>query len=155
MKKMNLIYGLYLVTLVLSAWAMIQFYSFFDQFAEVVRQKKIPFYVEINVLPIILALLVCGVISFIIYKLQPRKKKKSIFTPDEFAETDEREEMITAKACRNVYAFMGPITCVVLVLMMFYPFLSDKVPYYPVLVVLFMPFAQWTVYYFSVRKQKL
>lgn len=155
MKKMNLIYGLYLVTLVLSAWAMIQFYSFFDQFAEIVRQKKIPFYVEINVLPIILALLVCGVISFIIYKLQPRKKKKSIFTPDEFAETDEREEMITAKACRNVYAFMGPITCVMLVLIMFYPFLIDKVPYYPVLVVLFMPLSQWTIYYISVRKQKL
>lgn len=156
MKKINIVYWMSLVIMILAAWAFTPLYSFFNQFASIVKNGEDSFYITVNLIPLLIFFVIGGGISIILYRINRKKHKgifSSLFIPGEFSERDERERMIAARACRNVYISMGPVFGVILLLMMAYPFFSDIIPYYPILVVFIMPLAQLTIYYITVRKQ--
>ncbi|MDG5790035.1 hypothetical protein QA612_21505 [Evansella sp. AB-P1] len=73
--------------------------------------------------------------------------EKTIFTPPELLEeSDEREILITAKACRNAYIsliYAFPILCGLLLV---YPFIIDSFPYYPIIILLLYPLIQIVAY---------
>ncbi|MEN8700344.1 hypothetical protein [Bacillus infantis] len=139
----------------LFARAMIAMYDAQTQFAEVLRNPEPPWSLTINFTPVAVFLLIGGVISWFLYS-KKKKKRSSIsallLLPPEFEEQDEREKMMTARACRSSYIslyFAVPLTAA---LMLFYPLLEDKVPFYPILVILLIPAIQMLSYYLSIRK---
>ncbi|WP_100010287.1 DUF3169 family protein [Lentibacillus sediminis] len=155
MKKIKVVYWLSLVVMLLAVWAFVPLYSFANQFADGVKNGG-SIYIEVSLTPLLIFFVIGGGISILLYRFNRKKNKgllSSLFAPGEFSEEDEREKMITARACRRVYMSMIPVFGVMLILMMAYPFLIDIIPYYPILVVFILPLAQLTVYYLSVRKQ--
>lgn len=155
MKKIKVVYWLTLVVMLLAVWAFVPLYSFANQFAEGVKNGG-SIYIEISLTPLLIFFVIGGGISFILYRVNRKKQKglfSALFAPGEFSEEDEREKMITERACRRVYTSMIPVFGVMLILMMAYPFLNGFIPYYPILVLFIMPLAQLSVYYMSIRKQ--
>ncbi|MGN1401536.1 MAG: hypothetical protein ACI4XL_08550 [Bacillus sp. (in: firmicutes)] len=94
-------------------------------------------------------LMLAGILQVI---LMPRTKRKSQLIPDEFIEDDERNELLTARACRSAYIAMMIASPIAAALMVFQPLFADSLPYYPVLVVLLIPLVQVLVFLFSLHK---
>ncbi|MBD1378828.1 hypothetical protein [Metabacillus arenae] len=144
-----------IVLYVLFALALISFYDAQLQFAEIVKNPEPPWFISINLMPLTVFLLIGGLISFLFFKRSKRKHKKLasiMMIPPEFEEQDEREMMITAKACRNSYITLYIAVPIIAGLMLLYPFIQDRAPYYPIIVVLLIPVVQIMSYYFSMRK---
>lgn len=140
---------------VLFGWGMIAFYYAQMDFAEVIKNPEPPWTVTINATPVFAALVFGGILSAILFRKSKKKNKsfaKAFFLPPEFEETDEREKEITAKACRASYVTMWYAFPVLTALMLFYPFISETVPYYPIIIVMLFPFIQSIAYYLSWRK---
>lgn len=140
---------------VLFGWGMIALYYAQMDFAEVINNPEPPWTVTINATPVFAALVFGGILSAILFRKSKKKNKsfaKAFFLPPEFEESDEREQEITAKACRASYVMMWYAFPVLTALMLFYPFISETVPYYPVIIVMLFPFVQSIAYFLSWRK---
>ncbi|MEW8985582.1 MAG: hypothetical protein AB2401_00930 [Bacillus sp. (in: firmicutes)] len=140
---------------VLFAWAMIAFYYAQMDFAEVIKNPEPPWEVTINATPIFAALVLGGILSAILFMKSKRKNKsiaKAFFLPPEFEESDEREQEITAKACRASYVTMWYTFPILTALMLIYPFISETIPYYPVIIIMLFPVVQSTAYFLSWKK---
>ncbi|WHX42726.1 hypothetical protein QNH36_11600 [Mesobacillus sp. AQ2] len=140
---------------VLFGWGMIALYYAQMDFAEVIKNPEPPWTVTINATPVFAALVFGGILSAILFRKSKKKNKsfaKAFFLPPEFEESDEREQEITAKACRASYVMMWYAFPVLTALMLFYPFISETVPYYPVIIVMLFPFVQSIAYFLSWRK---
>jgi hypothetical protein len=72
--------------------------------------------------------------------------------PPEFEESDEREQLITAKACRSSYIVMWFATPIAAGLLVIYPMIQDLIPYYPIIILLLLPVVQIISYFFSIHK---
>lgn len=140
---------------VLFGWGMIAFYYTNMEFAEVIKNPEPPWEVTLNATPVFATIVFGGIISLILFK-KSRKKNKSIakafFLPPEFEESDEREQEITAKACRASYVAMWYTVPIFTAFMLLYPFISDTIPYYPVIIILLIPLAQSFAYFLSWKK---
>ncbi|MCM3122847.1 MULTISPECIES: hypothetical protein [unclassified Mesobacillus] len=140
---------------VLFGWGMIALYYAQMDFAEVIKNPEPPWTVTINATPVFAALVFGGILSAILFRKSKKKNKsfaKAFFLPPEFEESDEREQEITAKACRASYVMMWYAFPVLTALMLFYPFISETVPYYPIIIVMLFPFVQSIAYFLSWRK---
>ncbi|WP_335869633.1 hypothetical protein [Bacillus sp. 2205SS5-2] len=140
--------------LLIFGWCMSSLYSAYLGFAEIIKDPDPPWIVEINVFPIFLMLLIAGIMPVILLK---KKKKtnswsKALLLPIEFEECDEREKQITAQACRSSYISMWYIFPVLTALLLLYPFVSDWIPYFPVLVFLLFPLTQILAYFFTLKR---
>lgn len=154
MKIFRSVYVYSPVLLILFGWTMIEFYHASMVMAKFPKDPRHGFMVEVNLIPFI-AFLCFGVLSFISYKNKKRKSKplaKALLLPDEFEENDEREKQITAQACRSSYICMWYTFPLLTILLLFYPFISEKVPYYPIIVLLILPFTQSIAYLISWKK---
>ncbi|MDR4156793.1 hypothetical protein FO498_27005, partial [Bacillus cereus] len=63
------------------------------------------------------------------------RKQRFMLVPDEFKEQDEREQMITAKACRTSYIVLYVAMPVAALLLIFYPFFQVRIPSFPIIVI--------------------
>lgn len=70
----------------------------------------------------------------------------------ELKENDEREKLLTAKACRNAYISIMFTFPILAICMIAYPFVSDYFPAYLIVVLILFPLTQMTVYYLSLKK---
>lgn len=140
---------------VLYGWAMVAFYFAQMDFAEVIKNPEPPWTVTINATPVIAALVIGGIMTVILIMKNKKKHKsfaKAFFLPPEFEESDEREKEITAKACRASYVTMWYTFPILTALLLIYPFISETIPYYPVLIILLFPLAQSFAYFLSWKK---
>ncbi|MFA9560170.1 hypothetical protein ACERII_22905 [Evansella sp. AB-rgal1] len=149
---MKIIYrnlALMVVSIALFGWAISSMYHAQLQFAEITKNPEAPWSIEVNFTPIVVVLVILGVIALV--SLQHNKKKwrswkKAVFLPPELEESDEREKQITSEACRAAYISLWYAAPIVTSLLLFYPFVIDVFPYYPIMVILLLPLIQVLVY---------
>ena len=141
--------------LVLFGWAMVAFYYAQMDFAEVIKNPEPPWTVTFNVTPVFAALVFGGILTALLFKKSKKKNKsfaKALFLPPEFEESDEREQEITAKACRASYVTMWYAFPILTSLMLVYPLISETIPYYPVIIIMLLPLVQSIAYFLSWKK---
>jgi hypothetical protein len=98
-----------------------------------VKNPEPPWEITMSISPLIAAIIIGGLLTFISYRVNKKKYKswkQALFLPPELEEADEREKHITGKACRYSYLAMWIGTPVITGLMLFYPFIASAVPYY-------------------------
>ncbi|MFC0269974.1 hypothetical protein ACFFIX_00685 [Metabacillus herbersteinensis] len=155
MKKLLQPALLNIVTIILFGWALTAFYMAQVQFAEIIKDPEPPWEISVNIVPLLIFFVICTPISF--YLTIRNKKKhgglwKTFMLPPEFEEADEREQLITAKACRASYITMWFVTPIAAGLLLLHPFVEKWLPYYPILVILVIPLAQILSYFISLKK---
>ena len=77
-KRMNRLvfsYMLNVLLMVLAGWAFIELYYFTIEVANFIQTKRIPFEVSVSLMPIGL-LLIFGIVSTVLYKIQKEKYKE-------------------------------------------------------------------------------
>jgi hypothetical protein len=143
------------VLLILFSWAMIACYNASIDIEEFFKNTKRDYMFELNLVLFIAFLCIGGFLSFISYRTKKNNNKalaKALLLPDEFEENDEREKQITAQACRSAYISMWYAFPLLTILLLFYPFISERVPYYPLIVLLLLPLTQSITYLISWKK---
>ncbi|WLR44095.1 hypothetical protein LC087_08370 [Bacillus carboniphilus] len=142
-----------IIMLMLFGWQLIYFYNANIDIVHFIKNDSTDsFMFEINMIPTLLLILtVAGYYFFI------KDARKNFFRikPDEFEEKDEREKQITSQACRTSYVSMMYASPIICGLFVFYPFISDLIPYYPILVFLLLPLTQIITYLISWRRSYL
>lgn len=140
---------------VLFGWGMITFYYAQMDFAEVIKNPEPPWTVTLNATPIVAAIVIGGIMTIVLFVKSKKKRKsfrKAFFLPPEFEESDEREQEITAKACRASYVTMWYTFPFLTALLLIYPFISKSIPYYPVIIILLYPLVQTFAYFLSWKR---
>lgn len=148
-----------IVLLILFGFCIASLYDFQMQFAEIVLNDiEPPWEITMSIVPMVLLLVIGGGLSILVYRYDKKKGKydgdkqkwwswtKASFLPPEFEESDEREKMITAKATRAAYASMWIAAPALTALLLLYPFIAEKFPYYPIIIILLLPITQIITY---------
>ncbi|KEK23790.1 hypothetical protein [Bacillus gaemokensis] len=156
MNRVVLSYVMSVVYTCLAAWAFIELFYAYMEFATILRTKRETFEVFINLKPIFY-LAILGVVFFIMYKVQKKKYEKLSFWmfPLLFPGEDEREKMITQKACRTTFIslwFVLPFAAGLLILS---PVINLYIPAYPMYIVFLILFVQMTVFHISLYRNKI
>ncbi|MGN7299705.1 hypothetical protein [Ferdinandcohnia sp. SAFN-114] len=150
----NVVYSI--VSIMLMGWALSSMYYAQMDFAKIVKtNQEPPWTIEINTLPILIAIVVGTLFTVFTYPKLKKKRKswKNVFLlPIEFEEGDEREKELTGKACRTSYISMWYTFPIISALFLLYPFISDNVPYYPIILFLLYPLIQIIAYFISWKK---
>ncbi|WP_010677214.1 hypothetical protein [Bacillus timonensis] len=150
----NVMYSV--ISIVLLGWALSSMYDAQLDFAEIVKtNQEPPWSVELNMLPFFIALVVGIAFTAITFPKLKKKRKswKNVFMlPVEFEEEDEREKELTGKACRASYISMWFTFPIITALFLLYPFISDSVPYYPIILLLLYPLIQIVTYFISWKR---
>lgn len=144
-----------IIVLILFSWAMTAFYHASIDIAAYAQDPSSGIMFEINIIPFILFFIIGGFLTFVAFRHKKKHNKgfvKGLWLPDEFSENDEREKQITARACRAAYISMFYAVPFITVLFLFYPFLSDSMPYYPIVVFMLLPLTQILTYMISWKK---
>ncbi len=150
----NVLYSI--ISIALMGWAFSSMYYAHLDFAKIVKtNQEPPWTIEINMLPVFIAIVV-GIMfaAFAFPQLKKKRKSwKSVFLlPLEFEEGDEREKELTGKACRASYISMWYTFPIITALFFLYPFISDSVPYYPIILLLLYPLIQIIAYFISWKR---
>ncbi|MFJ5717628.1 hypothetical protein [Neobacillus sp. NPDC093127] len=141
--------------LMLFGGAMSAFYYASVDITEYFKDPSRDYLFEVNVVPFILFFVIGGLLTFFSYRKKKGQNKnfaKIFWLPDEFEEKDEREQQITARACRAAYISMLYAFPIITALLLLYPFISKVVPYYPILVFTLLPLTQIMTYLISWQK---
>jgi len=144
-----------IIMLILFGWAMSVFYYVSIDIVEFFKDPSRDYLFEVNIMPFIAFFIIGGFVAFLSFRHKKRNSKefsKALWLPDEFAENDEREQLITARACRAAYISMLYAFPVITVLLLFYPFVSETIPYYPIIVFSLLPLTQILTYLISWQK---
>ena len=144
-----------LVTVILFGWALVAFYDAQMQFADVLKDPEPPWEISLNLSPILVFFIICTPITIYLLKRGKRKHNsilKAFMLPPELEESDEREQLITAKACRNSYIAMWYAAPIAAGLLLIYPMIQDIIPYYPIIILLLIPVIQMICYFYSLHK---
>ncbi len=140
---------------ILFGWALISFYNAQMDFAEVIKNPEPPWEFTFNATPIVAAFVIGGIMTVILFRKSKKQHKsfaKAFFLPPEFEESDEREQEITARACRSSYVIMWFTFPILTALLLIYPFISETIPYYPIIIFLLLPLVQSFAYFLSWKK---
>lgn len=156
MNRIGLSYVINIFILAIVGWAFVEYFHVIMDFANIIRTEKQTWTVAMNITPITLILIV-AVGVFIGYKVQKKKYKKLSFWtfPLLFPSEDEREEILTAKACRTTFLslwFIMPFAAVSLIV---YPLLNVDIPEYPLYVLFVILLIQMTVFHISLYRNKV
>ncbi|MCC3356250.1 hypothetical protein [Bacillus sp. REN16] len=150
----NVMYSI--ISIGLLGWAISSMYYAQMDFAKIVKtNQEPPWSVEINILPVFLAIVVGIFFTAFMYPQLKKNRKswKNVFLlPLEFEEGDEREKELTGKACRASYISMWYAFPIITALFLLYPFISDSVPYYPIILFLLCPLIQIVTYFISWKR---
>lgn len=144
-----------IVTVLLFGWVLIELYDAQLQFVEVMENPEPPWAIEMNAFPFLLLFVICVPIYIYLLVRTKRERKsvwKAFMLPMEFKETDERERMITAKACRGSYVVMMFAMPIAAGLLIMYPTIQDTLPYYPIIIVILLLLIQMISYFYTLHK---
>lgn len=141
------------IVIILFGWAMIAFYYASIDISEYFKDTSRSFMFELNLTPLLAFVCIGGILSFINFSKKKKKPwAKALLLPDEFEESDEREKQITSHACRASYISMMYSTPIITSLLLFYPFIYETIPYYPIIIFLLLPLTQIVTYLVSWKK---
>lgn len=154
--KLKGIYVLNITVLALFGWTMIAYYDTATEIKSTIDNSNIDgFALSLNVLPLIL-LLIVGIPAGVVLTRKQRKEKRgwkaAILLPAELKENDEREKALTSKACRDTYISTMIASPFLATFMLFHPFVSSYFAAYPIIILMFFPIIQVTVFYLSLKK---
>ncbi|MFD3448412.1 hypothetical protein ACFDTO_27840 [Microbacteriaceae bacterium 4G12] len=154
MNKLVRSYIVNVLYLGLVGWAVVALYSFVAQCAAILKHPEPPWEASMNIMPLFLLILVG-----LLFTYMNRKNKKNKLTywmfPLFFPEADEREKMITAKACRSAFIATWISIPICACILPVYPFLNDYLPEYPIYLLLFVVFLQVTTFYVSLYRNRI
>ncbi|WFA06157.1 MULTISPECIES: hypothetical protein [Bacillus] len=136
----------------LACWTFITFFKAAEQIARSLKTSDSELYFVFNPIPILLFAAVLAVYSYL--EKKGSRKQNLLSIPDEFKEQDEREQMITAKACRTSYIVLYFAMPVAALAMIFYPFIQADIPYFPIIVIFVLIVIQHLSYMLSFQKNK-
>lgn len=156
MNRIGLSYVINIFILVITGWAFVEYFHIIMDLANIIRTEKQTWAIMMNITPITLVLIV-AVGVFIGYKIQKKKYKKLSFWtfPLLFPSEDEREEILTAKACRTTLLsswFIMPFAAASLIA---YPLFNRNIPEYPLYVLFLILLIQITVFHISLYRNKV
>ncbi|WP_025149840.1 hypothetical protein [Bacillus sp. H1a] len=157
---MNRLVASYVINLFYSAlacWAFVEFYSFYIQFADIIKDEKFPSEITISLTPFVLIFTVAIVFAFFYRSHKKKYKGFSYFWmyPLLFPQEDEREKVITDKACRTTFVSLWFVLPCALGLLIFTPVANLYISAYPLYVVYLIYFIQMTVFHVSLYRNKL
>ncbi|MBS9804775.1 RNA polymerase [Bacillus cereus] len=156
---MNRIVASYIINLfysVLACWAFVEFYDFYIQFADVIKTEKFPFEITIRWVPFVLIFIVAIILAFFkrLHKKKYNKNSLRLY-PLLFPQEDEREKVITDKACRTTFVSLWFVLPCALGLLIFTPVANLYISAYPLYVVYLIYLIQMTVFHVSLYRNKL
>ncbi|MCM3737913.1 DUF2178 domain-containing protein [Bacillus cytotoxicus] len=156
MNRICLSYVINIGILVIAGWTFIEYFHIIMELANIIRTEKQTWTVTMNITPITL-LLIAGIGIAIAYKVQKKKYKKLSFWtfPLLVPSEDEREEILTAKACRTTLLSLGVIIPFAAVALVAYPLFNRNVPEYPLYVLFFISLIQTTIFHISLYRNKV
>ncbi|WP_050614344.1 hypothetical protein [Bacillus testis] len=141
-----------IVMLTLLGWVLISLYGPFTSLAKSLSQEAPSFSINIPLQPFLVFIL-AGAISAWHFTRQAGKGKKAAILPHSLNESDERNQQITAKACRNAYIAMWYACPIAAILMLLYPFIDKTIPYYPIIIILLIPLTLTIIYLKTIKKE--
>lgn len=144
-----------IVIVILFGWVLVSFYDMQMQFAEVLKDPEPPWEITGNILPLLIFFIICTPVSIYLLIRGKRKHKslrKAFMLPPELEEADEREQLLTAKACRSSYIAMWYVAPIAAGLLLIYPLIQETIPYYPIIILLLIPLVQMISYFYSLNK---
>ncbi|AAU22509.1 hypothetical protein SFC27_07370 [Bacillus licheniformis] len=137
----------------LACWTFITFFHTSEQIAKSLKTNDSELHFVFNLIPILLFGLVLSIYTYL-EKKSGSRKQRFMLVPDEFKEQDEREQMITAKACRTSYIVLYVAMPVAALLLIFYPFFQVRIPSFPIIVIFMLIIIQHLSYMFSFYKNR-
>lgn len=142
--------------LAVAGWVFVEYFHVITDLANIIRNEKQTWTITMNIMPITLLLMI-GVGIFIAYRVQKKKYKKLSFWtfPLLFPSEDEREEILTAKACRTTVLSLGVIMPFAVASIVFYPLFNQNIPEYPLYVLFLVSIIQTTVFHISLYRNKV
>ena len=133
----------------LSCWTLISFMEAIPQIAQFFQTEGSGSF-ELNITPFLL-FSVCAAL-YIYAEKKKRNGKQHRLVPDEVEEQDERERMMTAKACRSSYIAVYFSLPAAAVLLLFYPLIQPHLPFFPILLIFILMMIQHLAYVFTFHR---
>ncbi|MEB9674021.1 MULTISPECIES: DUF2178 domain-containing protein [Bacillus cereus group] len=156
MNRLMISYVINVFIMALACWAFIEFYYGIIELSNIIEAKKVPFEVSLNITPV-LFLLVIGIVMTVFYKMQKKKHKvlSYLMYPLLFPLEDEREKLITERACRTAFVSLWYVLIFAAGFLVLSPIFSIYIPGYPLYILFIVFFIQMTVFYLSLYRNKL
>ncbi|MDP7979744.1 DUF2178 domain-containing protein [Bacillus multifaciens] len=156
MNRIGLSYVINIGILVIAGWGFVEYFHIITELANIIRTEKQTWTVTMNITPIALMLII-GIGIIIGYKVQKKKYKKLSFWtfPLLFPSEDEREEILTAKACRTTLLSLWCILPIAAATLVAYPLFNRNIPEYPLYVIFIILLIQTTIFHISLYRNKV
>ena len=154
---MNAVLRSYLLNILfvfLFGWGILELYRSNVRFSYILQNPAPLWGITMNVSPFILAFLLSFIIMYVSRKQKQTKLSFWLF-PLFFPEADEREQEITAKACRSAFISIWTVVPFCACLLPFYPIISSSFPEYPIYLLLFILLVQMTVFHISLYRNRI
>ncbi|MEH7461345.1 DUF2178 domain-containing protein [Bacillus thuringiensis] len=156
MNRIGLSYVINIGILVIACWGFVEYFHVITELANIIRTEKQTWTVAMDITPIVLICIVA--IGLLIgYKIQKKKYKKLSFWtfPLLFPSEDEREEILTAKACRTTLLSLWCILPIAAATLVAYPLFNRNIPEYPLYVIFIILLIQTTIFHISLYRNKV
>ncbi|AFU17705.1 Permeases of the major facilitator superfamily (plasmid) [Bacillus thuringiensis MC28] len=149
-------YMINVLIMALACWVFIELYYGIMELANIIEAKKVSFEVSLNITPV-LFLLVIGIVMTVFYKMQKKKYKalSYLMYPLLFPLEDEREKLITERACRTAFVSLWYVLIFAVGFLVLSPIFNIFIPGYPLYIVFSVFFIQMTVFYISLYRNKI
>ncbi|KFM98806.1 DUF2178 domain-containing protein [Bacillus clarus] len=156
MNRLIFSYLVNVLIMALACWTFIELYYGVIELANIIEAEKVPFEVSVNITPSVL-LLVIGIATTGFYKVQKKKYKALSYWmyPLLFPQEDEREKLITQRACRTTFVSLWYVLILAIGFLTFSPIFNLYIPGYPLYIVFCVFFIQMTVFHVSLYRNKI
>ncbi|PGA93043.1 DUF2178 domain-containing protein [Bacillus wiedmannii] len=156
MNRLIISYVINVLIMTLTCWVFIELYYGIIEFANIIEAKKVSFEVSLNITPV-LFLLVIGTVMTVFYKMQKKKYNalSYLMYPLLFPLEDEREKLITERACRTAFVSLWYMLIFAVGFLVLSPVFNIYIPGYPLYIVFSVFFIQMTVFYISLYRNKI
>ncbi|PEM49632.1 DUF2178 domain-containing protein [Bacillus wiedmannii] len=156
MNRLIISYVINVLIMTLTCWVFIELYYGIIEFANIIEAKKVSFEVSLNITPV-LFLLVIGTVMTVFYKMQKKKYNSLSYLmyPLLFPLEDEREKLITERACRTAFVSLWYMLIFAVGFLVLSPVFNIYIPGYPLYIVFSVFFIQMTVFYISLYRNKI
>lgn len=146
MNRLIISYVINVLIMALTCWVFIELYYGIIEFANIIEAKKVSFEVSLNITPV-LFLLVIGTVMTVFYKMQKKKYNalSYLMYPLLFPLEDEREKLITERACRTTFVSLWYMLIFAVGFLVLSPVFNIYIPGYPLYIVFSVFFIQMTV----------
>ncbi|TKI83442.1 DUF2178 domain-containing protein [Bacillus mycoides] len=156
MNRLMISYVINVLIMALACWVFIELYYGIIELANIIEAKKVTFEVSLNITPF-LFLLVIGIVITVFHKIQKKKYNalSYLMYPLLFPLEDEREKLITERACRTAFVSLWYVLTFAVGFLVLSPIFSIFIPGYPLYIMFSVFFIQMTVFYTSLYRNKI